>query len=73
MDPTMRTTAEASVDVINLATDQTKEQGYYTLFRKDTSSPDSLDESKQQQLWKKTFDWVKISKEDTALKSAFDE
>jgi hypothetical protein len=71
MDPTMRTSDQAAADVIELTTDNTKEPGYYTLLHKDTSSPDSLDVAKQQQLWTKTLAWARITKEDTALSAAF--
>jgi hypothetical protein len=66
MDPTMRTSDQAAADVIVLATDMTKEPGYYTFLEKDSSSPDSLDQEKQQQLWEKTLVWAKITGEDIA-------
>ena len=53
MDPTMRTVAKASVDVANLATNTAHpaDCGYFTLFQKDASGPDSMDEKTQQKLW----------------------
>ncbi|KAL4931675.1 uncharacterized protein BDV17DRAFT_256236 [Aspergillus undulatus] len=73
VDPTMRTCAEAAADIVDLATrpdndghgDRTV--GYYTMGTKDVSSPDSLDEAKQELLWAKTVEWVGISKVDSAL------
>ncbi|KKA18215.1 Short-chain dehydrogenase [Rasamsonia emersonii CBS 393.64] len=68
-DPTMRTAAEAGVDVIDLATNAAHpgERGYFTLLERDTSSPESLDEETQQRLWTKTLEWARITRENTAL------
>lgn len=59
-DPTLRTTAEAAADVVELATGKAHpaERGYFTLLKKDESSPDSKDEDKQQVLWDKTESWA---------------
>ncbi|PYI05735.1 hypothetical protein BO78DRAFT_446881 [Aspergillus sclerotiicarbonarius CBS 121057] len=69
MDPTMRTAAEAGVDVIELAVskDYAGEAGFFTLLKKDDSSPESQDGEKQQRLWRKTLEWAQISPKDTAL------
>ena len=74
MGPTLRTAAAAGVDVIELAVNPTysSERGFFTLLQKDQSSPDSQDERKQQSLWAKTLEWAKITKGNTALKTAFD-
>lgn len=55
-DPTMRSAAEAGVDVVDLAVDEAYvgQRGYFTLLKQDVSSQDSLDEGKQQKLWLKT-------------------
>ncbi|KAL2820652.1 NAD(P)-binding protein [Aspergillus granulosus] len=68
-DPTMRTSAEAAEDIVGFATNTTSpgERGYYTLSQKDVSSPDSLDEAKQNALWTKTIEWAGITGENTAL------
>lgn len=71
IDPTMRTSAEASVDVIDLATNKAYpgERGYFTLLAKDVSSPESRDEEKQRKLWVKSAEWAGITGENTALKA----
>ncbi|KAI4127601.1 MAG: hypothetical protein LQ341_006776 [Variospora aurantia] len=60
MDPTMRTSAEAGVDVVELATGTASpgERGYFTLLKKDASAPQSLDESVQEGLWRETEKWT---------------
>ncbi|KAL8821627.1 MAG: hypothetical protein Q9223_000370 [Gallowayella weberi] len=72
MDPTMRTSAEAGTDVIDLATKKVyaQERGYFTLLKHDISSPESLNEETQQRLWKKTLQWARITRENTALTEA---
>ncbi|KAL2834989.1 NAD(P)-binding protein [Aspergillus cavernicola] len=75
VDPTMRTSAEAAADIVEFATrshsntdsPEDRTVGYYTLGNKDISSPDSLDEAKQEALWAKTLQWARISSEDMAL------
>ncbi|PWY91255.1 hypothetical protein BO70DRAFT_426140 [Aspergillus heteromorphus CBS 117.55] len=68
-DPTIRTSAEAAVDVVELAVNKTYagETGFFTLLKKDDSSPESQDGEKQEKLWKKTLEWAKISPTDIAL------
>ena len=60
MDPTMRTSAEAGVDVIDLAVGKahSQQRGYFTLLKPDASAPDSLDEKNQQRVWEKTLQWT---------------
>lgn len=67
MDPTMRTSAEAGADVIDLATNKAHpgERGYFTLLRKDDSSPESQDKEKQRNLWVKSAEWAGITWKDT--------
>ena len=74
IDPTMRTVAEASADVVNLATNNAhpNDRGYFTLLKKDTSSPDSMEEGTQQKLWSSTLEWARIPPESTALTPAFE-
>ncbi|KAL8916330.1 MAG: hypothetical protein Q9172_006350 [Xanthocarpia lactea] len=71
MDPTMRTAAEAGADVIALATNEAfpGERGYFTMLKKDESSPDSLDEEKQRKLWAKSAEWAGVGAGDTGLKA----
>ncbi|KUI73734.1 Retinol dehydrogenase 13 [Cytospora mali] len=73
MDPTIRTSAEAGKDVARLAINEASpdERGYFTLLEKDESSPDSLNEQKQEQLWLQSAQWVGITAQDTALGAAF--
>ena len=74
IDPTMRTVAEAGADVVNLATNNAhpNDRGYFTLLKKDTSSPDSMEEETQQKLWSGTLEWARITPESTALTPAFE-
>ena len=74
MDPTMRTAANAGVDVADLATNKAHpaERGYFTLLKKDASAPDSMDEKMQQKLWVQTIEWAKITRKDTAFTVAFE-
>ncbi|KAL2847881.1 hypothetical protein BJX68DRAFT_267812 [Aspergillus pseudodeflectus] len=69
-DPTMRSCTEAAADIVEFATNTARpgERGYYTLSHKDESSPDSLDQAKQDALWSKTIEWAGITGENTALK-----
>lgn len=73
MDPTMRLSAAAGADVVELATNRAfpGERGYFTMLKKDESSPDSRDETVQMRVWEKTLQWGKVTKEKTALKIAF--
>ena len=70
----MRTAAEAGADVVDLATNKAYpgERGYFTLIKKDASSPESQDEEKQRKLWVKSAEWARITPRDTALKVAFE-
>ena len=70
----MRTSAAAGIDVVELATNHASpgERGFFTLLEKDSSSPESQDEEKQQKLWTKTLEWSQISRENTALKTGFE-
>ncbi|KAK7740637.1 hypothetical protein SLS62_011049 [Diatrype stigma] len=72
--PTARTAAVAGVDLIELAVGPkyAGERGYFTLLQKGESAPDSQNEAIQQRLWKKTLEWTKITRGNTALKAAFD-
>lgn len=69
VDPTMRKASDAGVDVINLAVgeDYSHAEGYFTLGKKDESSPESMDEKKQELLWQKTLEWTGIGRVDTVL------
>lgn len=65
IDPTMRTVAQAAVDVIDLAVNEAYqgERGYFISLKKDTSSPESNDERKQDLIWFKSLGWVGIKPE----------
>ncbi|KAI1097796.1 NAD(P)-binding protein [Jackrogersella minutella] len=69
VDPTLRTAADAAVDVVELATNKAYpgERGYLKQLKREPSSPDSLNEDKQQKLWVKSAEWAKITKDNTAL------
>lgn len=71
MDPTMRTSAEAGADVIDLAVNISHpgERGYFNLLRKDDSSPESRSEETQRRLWAKSTEWVGVTSKDTALET----
>ncbi|KAI1416955.1 hypothetical protein F5Y13DRAFT_177398 [Hypoxylon sp. FL1857] len=73
-DPTLRTAAPAGIDVTEPALNPAyaAERGFFTLLKKDQSSPESQDEEKQQALWAKSLEWARITKDDTALKGAFE-
>ncbi|RDA84358.1 hypothetical protein CP532_2599 [Ophiocordyceps camponoti-leonardi (nom. inval.)] len=53
MDPTIRTSAEAAVDIARLATSEAvpDQQGYFTMLQKDESSEESREEAKQEAVW----------------------
>ncbi|CAG8960347.1 hypothetical protein HYFRA_00012421 [Hymenoscyphus fraxineus] len=60
--PMMRTSAKAAADVVDLAMSPkyAGEQGFFTLNKKDESSPESRDEFKQEKLWGKSAEWAGI-------------
>ncbi|KAF2753657.1 NAD(P)-binding protein [Pseudovirgaria hyperparasitica] len=62
LDPTMRTTKEAAVDIAEFATNKASpgEMGFFTMYKKDESSPDSQKENVQDDLWKKTVEWCRV-------------
>ncbi|PYH43916.1 short-chain dehydrogenase [Aspergillus saccharolyticus JOP 1030-1] len=64
-DRTIRTAAEAALDVAALAVGPAfaGARGYFTLRQADTSSAESRDPKKQQQLWEKTLEWVGMTEE----------
>ncbi|RDA95544.1 hypothetical protein CP533_1181 [Ophiocordyceps camponoti-saundersi (nom. inval.)] len=63
MDPAIRTSAEAAVDIARLATSEAApgQQGYFTLLNKDESSEESRDEAKQDALWDASERWVGVT------------
>jgi hypothetical protein len=71
-DPTFRSSAEAGVDVAELAVGKAHpgERGYFTLLKKDESDLITMDQDLQQRVWKKSLEWAKITKDNTALKEA---
>jgi hypothetical protein len=62
-DPTMRTSSEAGTDIAKLAANEACPgyRGFLTLLKEDTSSPDSLNETVQEDIWVKTLEWAGIS------------
>ncbi|KAI2780671.1 NAD(P)-binding protein [Daldinia loculata] len=68
-DHTARLSAPAGADVIELAVNSkyAGQAGYYTLLKKDESSPESKEEQKQEALWAKSLTWARINKENTSL------
>ncbi|TVY85677.1 WW domain-containing oxidoreductase [Lachnellula willkommii] len=73
VDPTFRSSADAGVDVAELAVGKARpgERGYFTLLDKDESDPITRDPELQQKVWQKSLEWAKITKDNTALKEAF--
>ncbi|KAI1746058.1 hypothetical protein F4680DRAFT_9054 [Xylaria scruposa] len=67
--PDMRRSADAGVDVAELALGQkyVGERGYFRLMVSGPSSAESLDETKQEKLWVKTAEWANITGENTVL------
>ncbi|KAF1961324.1 putative short-chain dehydrogenase [Byssothecium circinans] len=74
VDPTFRPSIEAGIDMVELAVNKTYdgERGYFTLLKKDDPDSAVLDEETQQKVWAQTIQWAKITKDDTALKGAFE-
>lgn len=71
VDPCVRTSADAGTDVARLAINEANpsERGHFILLEKSESSPDSLDEKKQEALWQKSAEWVGVKSQDIALAS----
>ena len=71
--PTLRNTKVAAADLIEISIGKQYfgSSGYFLMLNKDNSSPESQDEEKQLKLWKKSLEWIKITKDQTALKAAF--
>ncbi|KAM7204221.1 short-chain dehydrogenase [Naviculisporaceae sp. PSN 640] len=69
-DQTARKAAAAGADVIDLALNKTSpgERGFFTMNKKDVSSPDSLDREKQERVWRSTLGWIRLGKGETVLK-----
>jgi hypothetical protein len=74
VDHTFRPSLEAGVDMVELGVSEKYdgERGYYTLLEKDEPDPAVLDEDTQQRMWVKSAEWAKITKDNTALKVAFE-
>ncbi|KXX76234.1 WW domain-containing oxidoreductase [Madurella mycetomatis] len=69
MDPTLRKSAEAGVDVARLATNiaHPGERGYFTLLNRDESSAESRDEARQDVLWTRSAQWAGVRSQDSPL------
>ncbi|KAM7201093.1 short-chain dehydrogenase [Rhypophila sp. PSN 637] len=65
-DKTARKSEAAGVDVMELALDHVEpgERGFFTMAKKDVSSPDSLDGGNQDRIWKKTLVWLGLTSEE---------
>lgn len=74
VDSTFRSSAEAGRDIAELAVNKaySGERGYFTMLKKDESDPITLDEGVQERVWKKSLEWAKITKDNTALKEAIE-
>lgn len=72
MDPTVRTSADAGTDIARLATNEASpnERGYFTLLKKENSSPESMDQKKQEDVWRRSAQWVGLTAQDIAIESA---
>lgn len=72
VDPCVRTSADAGTDVALLAINEAapNERGHFILLEKTESSPESLQEEKQERLWQKSAEWAGIKSQDIALASA---
>ncbi|KAG8526455.1 uncharacterized protein KY384_000048 [Bacidia gigantensis] len=70
LNPTMRSSAEAGREAVEFALNEASPgaRGYFTMLKKDTSSPESQDVKKQDDVWAKTLEWVGISVESLPLK-----
>jgi NAD(P)-dependent dehydrogenase (short-subunit alcohol dehydrogenase family) len=68
-DPTMRTSSEAGTDVAKLAVNEASPgyRGFLTLLKEDTSSPDSLNEKVQEDIWAKTLEWTGITEQTAGI------
>lgn len=71
--PTLRSANAAAVDLIEVAVgkEYVGTRGFYQMSKPGESSPESKDEAKQQKLWLKSLEWAGVSKDDTALTTAF--
>lgn len=69
VDPSVRTSSDAGTDVARLAINEASpnKRGHFMLLEKSESSPDSLDEGKQEAMWRKSVEWVGLMSEDILL------
>ncbi len=73
-DSTLRTTTAAAVDVVDLAVGEAHSgaRGHFKFSEKEESSPENMELGKQEEVWAKSLKWAGITREDTALASAFE-
>jgi len=73
VDSEFRTSAEAGVDIADLAVNRAHpdERGFFTLLEKAESAPQSLEQEVQHRIWIQSVAWANITKDDTALKADF--
>lgn len=69
MDPTIRTSAKAGSGVIELGIGvvQPKQRGFFNFLEQGKSSPESLNEQKQKNLWAKSNLWAGITKDNAGF------
>lgn len=68
-DPLFRRSAEAAVDIADLAVNHTHpaKRGYFTMREEGESSPQSLEMDIQERIWSQSAAWAGITKDDTVL------
>ncbi|KAK7959666.1 uncharacterized protein PG986_004520 [Apiospora aurea] len=73
-DPTFRTSAEAAIDVIELAVGDAHsgERGYFTMLLKDDSDPVTMEKEIQDIVWRMSLEWAKVMKDDTGLQGGME-
>ncbi|CAG8978083.1 hypothetical protein HYALB_00000755 [Hymenoscyphus albidus] len=74
VDPTFRSSAAAGLGAAEFAVGKahTGERGYFNLLKKDESDPLTMEKDVQQRVWRKSLEWAKITRENTALQEGFD-
>ncbi|KAI9147132.1 NAD(P)-binding protein [Paramyrothecium foliicola] len=73
VNPTLRTSTAAGIDVMKLALSSVHpgERGYFTLLEKESSSAESLNVAKQAQVWNKGLESAGVSIEEAGLTTVF--
>ncbi|KAI0886389.1 putative short-chain dehydrogenase [Annulohypoxylon maeteangense] len=73
LDNQFRPSSAAAIDIIDLGLGKAHagERGYFTLLDKDEPDSAALDEEIQNQIWAKSMEWAKITKDNCSLTAAF--